>query len=63
MSFQKSPPLMSAPPTREWTEIAVNPELCVGTLRAALSKLDTSLKNELDGLKTEGRVKCKVPSS
>lgn len=54
---------MSAPPTREWTEIAVNPELCVGTLRAALSKLDTSLKNELDGLKTEGRVKCKVPSS
>ncbi|XP_040035697.2 E3 ubiquitin-protein ligase TRIM39 [Gasterosteus aculeatus] len=51
--LQKSPPLMSAPPTREWTEIAVNPELCVGTLRAALSKLDTSLKNELDGLKTE----------
>ncbi|KAM8898848.1 E3 ubiquitin-protein ligase TRIM39-like [Spinachia spinachia] len=51
--LQKSPPLMSAPPTREWTEIAVNPELCVGTLRAALSKLDKSLKNELDGLKTE----------
>ncbi|XP_037335863.2 E3 ubiquitin-protein ligase TRIM39-like [Pungitius pungitius] len=50
--LQKSPPLMSAPPTREWMEITVNPELCVGTLRGALSKLDASLKNEMDGLKT-----------
>ncbi|XP_054457944.1 E3 ubiquitin-protein ligase TRIM39-like [Anoplopoma fimbria] len=50
---QKSPSLMSPPPTREWTEIGVNPELCVGTVRGALSKLDDTLRNELDGLKKE----------
>ncbi|XP_074479357.1 E3 ubiquitin-protein ligase TRIM39-like isoform X2 [Sebastes fasciatus] len=51
--LQRSPALMSPPPTREWTEIGVHPELCVGTARRALSKLDDTLKNELDGLKTE----------
>ncbi|KAM6895101.1 E3 ubiquitin-protein ligase TRIM39-like [Lycodopsis pacificus] len=51
--LQKSPSLMSPPPTREWTEVTVNPELCVGAVRGALSKLGVTLKNELKGRKTE----------
>ncbi|KAK9524969.1 hypothetical protein VZT92_017325 [Zoarces viviparus] len=51
--LQKSPSLMAPPPTREWTEITVNPELCVGAVRGALSKLGVALKNELKGQKTE----------
>ncbi|XP_029941893.1 E3 ubiquitin-protein ligase TRIM39-like [Salarias fasciatus] len=43
----------SPPVTREWSEIGVHPELCVGTVRTALSKLDTTLKKELDSLKKE----------
>lgn len=46
---------MSPPPTREWMEIGVHTELCVGTMRRALSKLDDTLKKELDGLKKEGK--------
>uniref|UniRef100_A0A8C3AAQ0 E3 ubiquitin/ISG15 ligase TRIM25-like n=1 Tax=Cyclopterus lumpus TaxID=8103 RepID=A0A8C3AAQ0_CYCLU len=53
--LQKSPSLMSPPPTRDWAEIDVDPELCVGTLRGALSKLDRTLTHELAGLKKEGR--------
>ncbi|XP_042368286.1 E3 ubiquitin-protein ligase TRIM39-like [Plectropomus leopardus] len=49
--LQRSPSLMSPPPTREWTEIGIHPELCVGTVRRALSKLDNTLMNELDSLK------------
>ncbi|XP_029311267.1 E3 ubiquitin-protein ligase TRIM39-like [Cottoperca gobio] len=51
--LQRSPSLMSTPPTKEWMEIGVHPELCVGTVRGALSKLDNTLKYELDGLKKE----------
>ncbi|KAK2900003.1 E3 ubiquitin-protein ligase TRIM39-like [Channa argus] len=43
----------SPPPTREWMEIGIHPELCVGTLRRALSKVDNNLQGELDSLKTE----------
>lgn len=46
---------MSPPPTREWMEISVHPELCVGTVRRALSKLDDTLKKELQSLKKEGK--------
>ncbi|XP_049425271.1 E3 ubiquitin-protein ligase TRIM39-like [Epinephelus fuscoguttatus] len=51
--LQKSPSLMSPPHTREWSEISIHPELCVGAVRRALSKLDDTLKNELDSLKKE----------
>lgn len=43
-------------------EIVVHPELCVGTVREALSKLDDTLKNKLDSLKKEGTVNWKVLS-
>ncbi|XP_032400258.1 E3 ubiquitin-protein ligase TRIM39 isoform X2 [Etheostoma spectabile] len=51
--LKRSPSLMSPPPTKEWMEIGVHPELCVGAVRGALSKLDDTLKKELDGLKKE----------
>uniref|UniRef100_A0A3B5AM10 E3 ubiquitin-protein ligase TRIM39-like n=1 Tax=Stegastes partitus TaxID=144197 RepID=A0A3B5AM10_9TELE len=51
--LQRLPSLTSPPPTRQWTEISVHPELCVGTLRRTLSKLDDSLKKELDTLKED----------
>ncbi|XP_051800128.1 E3 ubiquitin-protein ligase TRIM39-like [Acanthochromis polyacanthus] len=51
--LQRLPSLMSPPPTRQWMEISVHPELCVGMLRRALSKLDNGLKEELERLKKE----------
>uniref|UniRef100_A0A3B5AM49 E3 ubiquitin-protein ligase TRIM39-like n=1 Tax=Stegastes partitus TaxID=144197 RepID=A0A3B5AM49_9TELE len=57
--LQRLPSLTSPPPTRQWTEISVHPELCVGTLRRTLSKLDDSLKKELDTLKEDGKLKRK----
>ncbi|KAM9335772.1 E3 ubiquitin-protein ligase TRIM39-like [Symphorus nematophorus] len=51
--LQRSPSLTSPPPTREWKEINVHPELCVGTMRTALSKVDNTLRNTLDSLKKE----------
>lgn len=53
---QKLPLLTSPLPSRKWTEITVHTELCVGTVRKALSKVDITLKNELDSLKKEGKV-------
>lgn len=53
---QRFPSLTSPPPTREWKEIGVNSELCVGTMRRALSKVNDTLSNELDNLKKEGKV-------
>nr|XP_015830354.2 E3 ubiquitin-protein ligase TRIM39 [Nothobranchius furzeri]XP_054603419.1 E3 ubiquitin-protein ligase TRIM39 [Nothobranchius furzeri]XP_054603420.1 E3 ubiquitin-protein ligase TRIM39 [Nothobranchius furzeri] len=51
--LQSVPSLVSPPPTREWADISIHPELCVGTVRRALSKLDHMLKNELLCLKKE----------
>ncbi|XP_072232689.1 E3 ubiquitin-protein ligase TRIM39-like [Leuresthes tenuis] len=51
--LQSLPSLMSPPPTKQWMEIGIYPELCVGTVRRALSKLDVTLKNDLDRLKKE----------
>ncbi|KAM3590859.1 uncharacterized protein V6R79_017918 [Siganus canaliculatus] len=51
--LQKTPSLMCPPPTKEWTEISVHPELCVGTVRRALSKLDVALRGDLDRIKME----------
>ncbi|XP_044040770.1 zinc finger protein RFP-like [Siniperca chuatsi] len=51
--LQRLPSLTTPPPTREWMEISVHRELGVGMVRRALSKLDDTLKNELDSLKKE----------
>ncbi|XP_017259310.1 E3 ubiquitin-protein ligase TRIM39-like [Kryptolebias marmoratus] len=51
--IQSLPSLVSPPPTREWTEISIYPELCVGTVRTVMSKLDCTLKSELDSLRKE----------
>ncbi|XP_074517985.1 E3 ubiquitin-protein ligase TRIM39-like [Halichoeres trimaculatus] len=51
--LQRLPSLTSPPPSRQWKEIGVHPELCVGTTTKALSKLNVTLQNELDSLKRE----------
>ncbi|XP_018543279.1 E3 ubiquitin-protein ligase TRIM39 isoform X1 [Lates calcarifer] len=51
--LQRLPSLTTPPPTREWMEIGVHPELCVGTVRRALSQVDNNLRNELESLKKE----------
>ncbi|XP_035530856.1 E3 ubiquitin-protein ligase TRIM39-like [Morone saxatilis] len=51
--LQRSPSLTSPPPTRVWMEIGVHPELCVGTVRRALSKVEDTLRKELNNLKKE----------
>uniref|UniRef100_A0A8D3CXJ2 E3 ubiquitin-protein ligase TRIM39-like n=1 Tax=Scophthalmus maximus TaxID=52904 RepID=A0A8D3CXJ2_SCOMX len=51
--LQTLPSLTAPPPSRQWAELGVHPELCVGTLRRALSDVDAGLKTELDGLKRE----------
>ncbi|XP_076018542.1 E3 ubiquitin-protein ligase TRIM39-like [Genypterus blacodes] len=51
--LQMLPALISPPPTREWSELGVHSEPCVGTVRRALSKLDNTLKTQLDRLKEE----------
>ncbi|XP_077356568.1 E3 ubiquitin-protein ligase TRIM39-like [Festucalex cinctus] len=50
--LQRFPSLTSPPTTREWAEISVHPEPCVGTSRRALSQLIADLGSELEGLKT-----------
>ncbi|XP_027893733.1 E3 ubiquitin-protein ligase TRIM39-like [Xiphophorus couchianus] len=52
--LQRLPSLVSPPPTnREWTETRIYPELCVGTVRRALSRLDNTVRKDLDVLKKE----------
>ncbi|XP_013877262.1 E3 ubiquitin-protein ligase TRIM39 [Austrofundulus limnaeus] len=51
--LQRLPSLISPPPTREWTEISIYPELCVGTVRTAMSKLHCTVQTELDNLRKE----------
>ncbi|KAF7653567.1 hypothetical protein LDENG_00081300 [Lucifuga dentata] len=51
--LQRTPALTSPPPTREWAELGVDPELCVGTVRRVMSRLDDGLKKQLNGLKEE----------
>ncbi|KAM8881598.1 E3 ubiquitin-protein ligase TRIM39-like [Synchiropus picturatus] len=51
--LQRLPSLMSPPPTKDWTEISVNSQLCVGTVKRGLSYLSDLLKHELDCMKKE----------
>lgn len=48
------PSITSPPPTKEWMEINIPPDLCVGTVRRALSKVERTLMNEMENLKKEG---------
>ncbi|XP_056156105.1 E3 ubiquitin-protein ligase TRIM39-like [Lampris incognitus] len=45
--------LSSLPPTKDWSEFSVHSDVCVGTLRNAISQLDAMLKSELDALKKQ----------
>ncbi|XP_005748000.1 E3 ubiquitin-protein ligase TRIM39-like [Pundamilia nyererei] len=51
--LQHLPSITSPPPTKEWMEINIPPELCVGTVRRALSKVERTLMNEMENLKKE----------
>ncbi|XP_030609733.1 E3 ubiquitin-protein ligase TRIM39-like [Archocentrus centrarchus] len=51
--LQCLPSITSPPPTKEWMEIIIPPELCVGTVRRALSQVEKTLMNEMDSLKKE----------
>ncbi|XP_038158071.1 E3 ubiquitin-protein ligase TRIM39-like isoform X1 [Cyprinodon tularosa] len=52
--LQRVPSLVSLPPTnRDWSETRIYPELCVGTVRRAFSRLANTLKNNLDSLKKD----------
>ncbi|KAL4007276.1 hypothetical protein ACER0C_001128 [Sarotherodon galilaeus] len=51
--LQHLPSITSPPPTKEWMEINIPPELCVGTVRRALSKVERTLMNDMDNLKKE----------
>lgn len=46
---------MSPPASKEWLEIGVYPELCVGTVTRALSKVNNAVQKELESLKMEGQ--------
>lgn len=46
---------MTPPPSKEWMEMGVHPELCVGTVTRALSKVSNAVQKELESLKTEGQ--------
>lgn len=46
---------MTPPPSKEWMEIGVHPELCVGTVTRAFSKVNTAVQNELESLRLEGQ--------
>ncbi|KAM6949513.1 E3 ubiquitin-protein ligase TRIM39-like [Aplochiton taeniatus] len=45
--------LSSPPPTKNWSETSVHSELCVGTVRKAVSKLLKKLEKKLERLKDE----------
>lgn len=46
---------MTPPPSKEWMEIGVHPELCVGTVTRALSKVNNAVQNHLKILQKEGQ--------
>lgn len=51
--LQRLPSVTSPPASKDWSEISLHSELCVGTMRKALSKLQDSLDKQLDTLKNE----------
>ncbi|XP_077399579.1 E3 ubiquitin-protein ligase TRIM39-like [Vanacampus margaritifer] len=51
--LQRFPSLTLPPLTREWAEISLHPEHCVGTSRRALSQMIAALRSELEVLKTD----------
>ena len=55
--LQSFPSLTTPPPTKDWSEISVHSDLCVGTLRRALSELKERLSKEMD---TEIKRLCEV---
>uniref|UniRef100_A0A4W5L8R3 Uncharacterized protein n=1 Tax=Hucho hucho TaxID=62062 RepID=A0A4W5L8R3_9TELE len=47
---QSSPSLCTPPPTKDWSEICVQSDLCVGTVRRAVSQLEETLMSEMKRL-------------
>ncbi|XP_045064803.1 zinc finger protein RFP-like [Coregonus clupeaformis] len=48
--LQSFPSLGTPPPIRDWSEISVHSDLCVGTVRRAVSQLDETLNKEIEKL-------------
>ncbi|KAM9420739.1 zinc finger protein RFP-like [Salvelinus alpinus] len=48
--LRSSPSLCSLPPTKNWSEISVNKNLCVGTVMRAVSELGKTLNKEMEKL-------------
>lgn len=51
--LQRLPSVTSLPASKDWSEVSVHSELCVGTMRSALSKLQDTLEKQLDSLKNK----------
>ncbi|XP_071188721.1 E3 ubiquitin-protein ligase TRIM39-like [Salvelinus alpinus] len=48
--LQSFPSLCTPPDTRDWSEISVHSDLCVGTVRKAVSQLEETLNKEMEKL-------------
>ncbi|XP_045064442.1 E3 ubiquitin-protein ligase TRIM39-like [Coregonus clupeaformis] len=48
--LQSFPSLCTPPPIRDWSEISVHSDLCVGTVRRAVSQLEETLNKEMEKL-------------
>ncbi|XP_045064808.1 E3 ubiquitin-protein ligase TRIM39-like [Coregonus clupeaformis] len=48
--FQSFPSLGTPPSTKDWSEISVHSDLCMGTVRRAVSQLDETLNKEMEKL-------------
>ncbi|XP_029597739.1 E3 ubiquitin-protein ligase TRIM39-like [Salmo trutta] len=48
--LQNCPSLCTPPPTKDWSEISVYSDMCVGTVRRAVSQLEETLNKEMEKL-------------
>ncbi|XP_045064815.1 E3 ubiquitin-protein ligase TRIM39-like [Coregonus clupeaformis] len=48
--LQSIPSLCTPPPTKDWSEISVHSDLCMGTVRRAVSQLEETLNKEMEKL-------------
>ncbi|XP_029597735.1 E3 ubiquitin-protein ligase TRIM39 isoform X1 [Salmo trutta] len=48
--LQSCPSLCTPPPTKDWSEISVYSDMCVGTVRRAVSQLEETLNKEMEKL-------------
>ncbi|KAK6314843.1 hypothetical protein J4Q44_G00143720, partial [Coregonus suidteri] len=48
--LQSIPSLCTPPPTKDWSEISVHSDLCVGTVRRAVSQVEQTIMSEVKKL-------------